>query len=214
VAIQDGSHRPVREPDIELPEFARDAQVAPDRVLGGEPNDQLLDVLRRPGSPGLHTLHTLHAQSALQHESMPAADGRGLGDGRDLGQPLPPDARCSPGQAISPAVGEVERGAGRQLVAQVDDLGREVGDLGDQGLVLPGQDGGGDQAGEEREAVHVGGGPVSGSVAGGRPIGKERAEPRLIAGVQGLRIVQQMQHVRPQMSTFVPLPKPTPNLDL
>ena len=77
---------------------------------------------------------------------------------------------------------------------QVADLGAEVGDFGNQHLVLFDQDVGSDQTGEEGQAVHGESLHV---------IAKEKAIPRPDAGEMGLRIVQQMQQKCPRMSANV-----------
>ena len=83
-------------------------------------------------------------------------------------------------------VGTVGRDRGRLDAGTIEDLLPEATELG---VVIV------------NEAL---GGPASAPVALGHLIGEDKADPRLVAGFQGLRIVQQMQHVRPQWSASVP----------
>ena len=151
LALEDRGDGARRDGQQEHGQDARDALLAPDRILGGQSTDDLfdgsLDARSAPSGP-------LDAQLSGLPQPLPALDGLGLGDGGDLGQSLPAHGCFGAGKAQPPAVREREAMALGQLLAQIRDLCPEIGDLGDEHLILPGSESGSDEAGEERQIVH------------------------------------------------------------
>jgi hypothetical protein len=151
MAIQDRRDGAGSEIDVQLQQLAANPLLTPGRVLLGHPDDRFLDLLvgLGPARP-----RAGDAQLALLQQPEPAADGRPLGDGGDLGQPLPAHAASGPGQPLAPGIREPEGLVLGKLRLEEGDLDALVGQLGDQGLVLPGEDGSRDEPDQEGHAVH------------------------------------------------------------
>ncbi len=85
---------------------------------------------------------------------MPTADRGCFGDAVDFRQSLPADTSSRSGEFLTPRVSESERLFFGKLFAQVGDFGTQVGDLGDEFLVLLREQRGSDESYEEGQAVH------------------------------------------------------------
>ena len=151
MAIEDGGDSACADGNRQLPQLALDALLTPGWVLRGHAHHQGLHLAVGPGAA---SPCPLQPELAGEHQSMPPADGRGLGHRGDLGEPLPSDPSRSPGQPLAPAIVEAQALARGNLLPQVADFSPQIGDLSHEGLVVTGQNGGGDKPGQEGETVH------------------------------------------------------------
>ena len=148
--FQDGSDGARREGDQTEDEHASDAHLTPGRILLGHAQHNLLN---RSLRAWLARSATVSAQLPCAPQTFPALDRFALGDRCYLGESLPADSSSMSSEAQSPDISEAEACVRRQLFSVVSDLRSEVGDLGDEHLVLFGSNGRSDQPREEWQVV-------------------------------------------------------------
>jgi RHS Repeat len=148
---EDGSDGARREGDQAEDQHPGDPQLPPGGVLCGHAQDYLLNVSRHAWTTDAATLD---AQQALPAQPFPALDGLGLGDGGNLCQPLPAHCRTGAGEAQTPFISKGKALPRRHPCMQVRDLIIQMGNLGPEELVLPGNDRRSDQSDKECDVVH------------------------------------------------------------